>query len=138
MTYLDNYYDQLGAYSLGLQYAYDIKPEKGVLCIGRPTGTNPKFLRSTNPNWRGENRNFAAMDLFHEQLSQVAWEGYRTMTRAISNLAELMTTDDAFTHVHMVFENYGSRRFIWMGHALDDLELHYMLDMVMEEMGTTS
>ena len=57
------------------------------------------------------------------------------MTRSISNLAELMTTDDAFTHVHMVFENYGSRRFIWMGHVLDDLELHYMLDMVMEEMG---
>ena len=35
-TYLENYWDQLGAYSLGLQHTYDIKPQKGVLCIGRP------------------------------------------------------------------------------------------------------
>ena len=51
-----------------------------------------------------------------------------------SNLARLMTTDDAFTHLHIVFKGYGSRRFIWLGKVLDELELHYVLDTLMEEM----
>jgi len=38
---VDNYLDQLGAYSLGLQHTYEIRPFKGVLVIGRPVGTRP-------------------------------------------------------------------------------------------------
>jgi len=38
---VDNYLDQLGAYSLGLQHTYGIRPTKGVLVIGRPVGTRP-------------------------------------------------------------------------------------------------
>ena len=73
MTYLDNYYDQLGAYSLGLQYAYDIKPEKGVLCIGRPTGTKPEIFEIDETELERRERKFLRrLDLFYEQLSQVA------------------------------------------------------------------
>jgi hypothetical protein len=38
---VDNYLDQLGAYSLGLQHTYDVRPSRGVLVIGRPVGNKP-------------------------------------------------------------------------------------------------
>ena len=71
-TYLDNYWDQLGAYSLGLQYTYDIKPEKGVLCIGRPTGTAEIFEIDRTELDRREQKFLRRLDLFNEQLSQAA------------------------------------------------------------------
>ena len=71
-TYLDNYWDQLGAYSLGLQYTYDIKPEKGVLCIGRPTGRAEIFEIDRTELDRREQKFLRRLDLFNEQLSQAA------------------------------------------------------------------
>ena len=38
---IDNYLDQLGAYSLGLQHTYDVKPTRAVLVIARPVGNRP-------------------------------------------------------------------------------------------------
>ena len=71
-TYLENYWDQLGAYSLGLQHTYDIKPEKGVLCIGRPTG-KAEVVTIDERSWRdGRQKFLRRLDLFYEQLNQAA------------------------------------------------------------------
>jgi len=71
-TYLHGYLAQLGAYSLGLQYTYDIRPDKGVLCIGRPTGS-AEIVTIEADELRQQEKNFLRrLDLFHEQLSQAA------------------------------------------------------------------
>ena len=69
-SYLTNYYHQLGAYSLGLQHTYDIKPEKGVLCIGRPTGSAEIVVIEADDLRRYEQNFLRRLDLFHQQLSQ--------------------------------------------------------------------
>ena len=71
-SYLTNYFHQLGAYSLGLQHSYDIKPEKGVLCIGRPTGSAEIVVIEEDDLRRYEQNFLRRLDLFHEQLSQAA------------------------------------------------------------------
>lgn len=38
---VDNYLDQLSAYRLGLDHTYHVRPMKGALVIGRPTGNWP-------------------------------------------------------------------------------------------------
>ena len=70
--YLENYWDQLGAYSLGLQYTYDIKPRKAVLCIGRPTGQAEVVSIELDELERRERKFLRRLDLFYEQLNQAA------------------------------------------------------------------
>lgn len=38
---VDNYLDQLAAYRLGLDHTYHVRPQRGVLVIGRPAATRP-------------------------------------------------------------------------------------------------
>ena len=38
---VDNYLDQLGAYSLALSHTYSVTPNKAMLVIGRPSATKP-------------------------------------------------------------------------------------------------
>ena len=70
--YLENYWDQLGAYSLGLQHTYDIKPKKGLLCIGRPTGQAEVVDIDEQELERREQKFLRRLDLFYEQLNQAA------------------------------------------------------------------
>lgn len=69
-TYLDNYLDQLGAYSLGLQHTYNVEPEKGVLCIGRPSGEAEIVVIEKDELKRRERKFLRRLELFYEQLNQ--------------------------------------------------------------------
>ena len=69
--YLASYKAQLGAYSLGLQWTYDVKPEKAVLCIGRPTGTEPEIVILDLDELEEMERTFLCrLEQYHQQLDQ--------------------------------------------------------------------
>lgn len=69
-TYLLSYLAQLGAYSLGLQYTYDIKPRKGVLCIGRPTGKAEIVVIEEDELRNQEQKFLRRLEIFYDQLNQ--------------------------------------------------------------------
>lgn len=69
---IDNYLDQLGAYSLGLQHTYGVKPERGALVIGRPTGTWPDVeIIDLAELERREQKFLYRLEQYHHQLSRV-------------------------------------------------------------------
>ena len=69
-TYLSSYLAQLGAYSLGLQHTYHVEPEKGVLCIGRPSGSAEIVVIDKDELKRQEQKFLERLKQFHAQLNQ--------------------------------------------------------------------
>ncbi len=69
---VDNYCDQLGAYSLGLQHTYHVRPERAALVIGRPTGTKPDvWILDSDELAHREEKFLDRLDQYQKQLTRV-------------------------------------------------------------------
>lgn len=57
---VEDYFCQLGAYSMGLQYVYSVVPERALLVIARPVGTTPDIWELSATDIAAARRRFKA------------------------------------------------------------------------------
>ena len=51
----------------------------------------------------------------------------------MNNLLKVALTHDSYTHVMLRTKYHGHSNHIYLGHAMDDIEVHYTLDALLEE-----
>lgn len=69
---IDNYADQLAAYRLGMDHTYNVRPQKGVLVIGRPHASKPDvWVFDADELDRREAKFLQRVEQYNDHLSRV-------------------------------------------------------------------